>query len=245
MGGLPGYLPGKVDFTAASNQSDFNATITLKRDPAKPLETQPYMQTYERFRYELSLLALRNLEMTQENNQRLETYYPRLEAAAQAALQAGDNAAAARIYARMQYLPQLQISNGKVIGFDQTKPDSPRSLAALAKAYELNPKQVYILSTANEWRRQLKISPPSDAKGMPQTWDAFYDQFEIDYREIMWPDRKIAFIYRYMRQGEYAKAYQAIKEAEQFEPRAGDFQDLINKLKLEMKLKNLAIPEGW
>jgi hypothetical protein len=137
-----GYLPARIDFTV-KDESALSEKVVLKRDPKQAIESQPYLVTFERLRYELSDQK-RNVEISEKNHERMEHLRTGLEAAAQQALEAGDKKAAARIYARMQYLPSIRFIQGKPAGFSQAEPYSEQSLEYLAKAYELDPANSYI-----------------------------------------------------------------------------------------------------
>ena len=53
---------------------------------------------------------------------------------------------AARVYARLQYMPTIKIRNGNIIGFKRNGHNSKESLGFLSKAYKLDPKNPYIAS---------------------------------------------------------------------------------------------------
>lgn len=137
-----GYLPVRIDFDVKDG-SRLTGKIVLKRDPSQSLETQPYLQEFERIRYELSDIS-RNENISGITYERAETLRKALEVATAQAIEAGDKAAAARIYARMQYLPMIKMHNGKAVGFAQAEPYAEQSWGYLVKAYQLNSGNSYI-----------------------------------------------------------------------------------------------------
>jgi hypothetical protein len=137
-----GYVPSRIDF-AVMRESRLSGTVVLKRDPASAPETQPYLVNVERLRYDLSDTR-RNEQISQRNAERIERLRKELEATARQALDADDKKAAARIYARMQYLPSIRFINGKPAGFAQSDPYSEQSWGYFEKAYSLDSANSYI-----------------------------------------------------------------------------------------------------
>lgn len=137
-----GYLPGRIDF-AVANESTLSGTVILERDPQRPIESQPYVERFERLRYELSDPS-RNENISEGNHQRIDRIRNDLEETALQALDAGDRQVAARIYARMEYLPSILFIRGKPAGFSQSDPSSPQAKAYLAKAHALDPENVQV-----------------------------------------------------------------------------------------------------
>ena len=137
-----GYLPEKLEFNVPSNKSSVEATVTLKRDPNEAIETAPYIQTYERLRYELS--DNKKYEAITTDNQKIISRIEKeLEAAAQQAVAAGDNKAAARIYIHMRYLPTIMIQDG-ITGYIPVDRESARSKRVWELAKQLDPDNLFI-----------------------------------------------------------------------------------------------------
>ena len=137
-----GYLPEKLEFNVPSNKSSVEATVTLKRDPNEAIETAPYIQTYERLRYELS--DNKKYEAITTDNQKIISRIEKeLEAAAQQAVAAGDNKAAARIYIRMRYLPTILIQDG-ITGYIPVDRESARSKRVWELAKQLDTNNLFI-----------------------------------------------------------------------------------------------------
>ncbi len=159
-----GYLPEKLEFNVPSNKSSVEATVTLKRDPNATIETAPYIQTYERLRFELSD-ELKNEEMTAANQQRISRIENELEQAAKQAIAAGDNKAAARIYIRMRYLPGIRLDTGDGIsGYSHVDRESARSKRAWELAKQLDSDNLFIwIHTALE-RAGNQPNTPRDEK---------------------------------------------------------------------------------
>jgi hypothetical protein len=137
-----GYLPARIEFQG-KDETQLSGKIVLKRDPNRPVETQPYLEEFERIRYELSD-ASRNADISRGTYERDETLRKGLEAVAGNALDAGDKATAARVYARMQHLPTVKMYQERAIGFAQSDPYSELSWGYLTKAYQLDPSHPYI-----------------------------------------------------------------------------------------------------
>lgn len=137
-----GYLPARIDF-AVTNESRLSGKVILRLDPESAIETQPYLTDFQRLRYEASDWK-RNEEISASNHQRMERLQRSFESAAQRALDAGDKKAAARIYARMEYLPSMVLIGGKAAGFLQANSSSPQAKAYLARAYSLDPANCQI-----------------------------------------------------------------------------------------------------
>jgi len=239
-----GYLPAKVEFTLSINESRVRATVVLKKDPAQPIETQPYIETFERIRYEMSDY-LKNAEMTMENARRLLALRKELDAAAQEAERAGDKPAAARMYMRMQWWPTIRIGGGGgVIGYAQTGDDNdPRNLELSLKAGELDPDATYVWML-NETNR-VKLQP-----GMS---DAEKDRAALAQRlklvaakgEKVWPETYALIVVGYTSLEEFDKAYAALEQARKLEPKYQDWDAALDDLKYKMKSKKVAVPEGW
>lgn len=137
-----GYHPARVTVTL-KDETAVNEQIVLRRDYSQFMDTAPYWAKYDRLRYLLSdtdsFSALSESVSLSLNNIQSEMEKIGIEAEA-----AGDKAGAARIYARMQYLPSLKYYNGKIIGFEQSSPLSQEHWGYLRRAYDLDPSQPYI-----------------------------------------------------------------------------------------------------
>ncbi len=231
-----GYLPARIDF-AVKNESHLTGKIVLKRDPSQALESQPYLLEFERIRYELSDTS-RNENISGGTYERIETLRKALEAAATQAIDTGDKAAAARIYARMQYLPTIQMYNGKAAGFTQAEPYSAQSWGYLVKAYQLDPGNPYIAAEymfrygadefggnkyladqASEERKQAfaaflsKLHALMRASGL-QIWPEYHQLYALWHRKSS--DSK-----------ERAKMRPLLEELYQFEPKLDTKEQLL------------------
>lgn len=137
-----GYLSGKVEFNLPRSDDKVEATVVLKRDPNQEIETAPYIQEFERLRYLLSDTT-KDFELGQNNRPRTVELEKALEAAAQQAIAAGDKKAAARIYIRMRYLPDVVLSD-RVVSYGHVNRESKRSKRVWALAQELDPDNLFI-----------------------------------------------------------------------------------------------------
>ena len=240
-----GYLPGKVDFSVPGSQNRVQATVTLKRDPAQAVPTEPYAQTFDRLRYELSLPQDRS--PSPENQQRLQAFRPALEAAARQAEAAGDKPTAARIYLRMRYLPSVMHKvddQTEIYGFDQSgDPASPEAQYALDRAYALDPNNPLVWLLTLNRRGDVPPSAPRD-DGIRSNIQQL-NQLIATYGDKVWPE---AYSWRagsYIPLKEFAKARELILQAAQFEPRYTDWDKEIESLKLGMKREKVPIPADW
>lgn len=234
-----GYLPGKIAFAIRTDQSRVEAAVTLKRNPREPLETQPYLQEFARLRYELSDRQ-RNLAVTEENRQRLDSLQEQMELAARQARAAGDKPAAARIYSRLRYLPVPQLVDGKVVGVIDVDAGSPQARRALDIAYELDPEGLYVWMQTYTRRIALLPSPT-----MEERITASLSEIErlIAARgEAVWPRCFVDQAAGHALLGRYEKAYRLYREAARRDPKYMDWDAEIDNLKGLMKSNGIAVP---
>lgn len=139
-----GYQPTKLQFLVVKGQNQVEAVVTMRRDRHRPLENQPYMRTYEDIRHQLSYTG-KNAAMTLANHNRLEDLRARLEDTAMQAVAAGDRPAAARMFIRMSFMPQLLFIDGRIQGFSQAKPKPEIVDYAMDMAYQLDPSNLFLV----------------------------------------------------------------------------------------------------
>lgn len=240
-----GYLPGKVDFSVPSSQTQVQATVTLKRDPTQAVPTAAYQQTFDRLRYELSLPQ--DPSPSPENQRRMQAFRPALEAAARQAEAAGDKATAAHIYLRMRYLPSVMHKiddQTEIYAFDQSgDPASPEAKYALDRAYALDPNNPLVWLLTLNRRGDVPASAPRDDRIRRNIQQL--NQLIATHGENVWP---WAYNWRagsYIPLKEYAKARELILQAAQFEPRYTDWDKEIESLKLGMKREKVPVPADW
>ena len=239
-----GYLPAKVEFTLPKNQNRTQATVVLKKDPSQSVETQPYLQTFERIRYEMSD-SRKNAEMTFENAQRLESLRNELDAAAKAAEGANDKPAAARMYMRMIWWPKINIgSNGQVIGYAQTgDANDPRNHELSLKANALDPEATYVWMYNVD--TQAKLRPGMSVKDISRAILAQRLKLVSEKREKVWPEIFALIFVGYMRLEEFENAYEYLEKGKKFEPKYKDWDDNLADLKDKMVRKGVAVPSAW
>jgi hypothetical protein len=212
-----GYLPEKLEFNVPSNKSSVEAIVTLKRDPNEAIETAPYIQTYQRLRFELSD-ERKNEEMSTANQQRISRIEKELEQAAQLAIAAGDNKAAARIYIRMRYLPSIRLDNGDGIsGYSHVDRESARSKRAWELARQLDPDNLFIhIHTIYEHGDNRADLPLKDWQ---KSMASHMDEFIAKHGLAVWPaiyDARASF---YKLIGDVNKSKQLYLEAAKLEPK--------------------------
>jgi hypothetical protein len=237
-----GYLPNKLAFTVSKRDSKVEAVVTLQRDPNESIDNSAYLQTYDRIRYELSDTQ-KNTAMTPENGARMEGLRKELEQTAQQAIAAHDNKAAARMYARMRYMPELLVIDGRIAGFSQTDVASERSKQALQRAYELDPDNLFVWMQTVDKRADYPL-------GASQTERIQRNVVQLEsliakFGEAAWPE---IFRWRagsYANLGDFSKARALYLEAAKLEPKFTDWQKLIEDLKRAMGKKGVTVPGDW
>jgi len=237
-----GYAPGKIEFLLYKDAKHAEAVITLKRDLSEALEDRPYLQTYDRIRYELSDTQL-NTALNLENNRRIAALRKGLEQAAQMAIAADDNRAAARIYARMRYLPELIIVNNRVVGFSQANPSSAQSEQMLQRALELDPENLFVWMHTIQKRtnNHMTISPKARTIQNIAQLEALIEK----HGAAAWPE---IFRWRagsYANLGDFVTARNRYLEAAILEPKFTDWNERIEDMKRAMRMKNIPVPSDW
>lgn len=240
-----GYFPGMVEFNVPKSQTSAQATVTLKRNPAEPIETAPYIETFERVRYQLS--RFNDVAITQENQAIAKGFGNDLEAAAQQAIAVGDKTAAARIYARMRLMPKIiHESDGTVniAGFLEGEAGSPEAKRAMRMAFELDPHNLYVWmdracfgdqsftpakETLNQWQRRCIVQ---------------LEQIIAQHGESVWPDVYARRAGLYGALGDYARARELYLQGAEMEPRY-DWNGYLVSMKDTMKFEKVPIPDGW
>lgn len=137
-----GYLPEKIEFDVPRGENKVDATIVLKRNPNREIEIAPYVQEYERIRYLLSDTS-KDEGLIKSNQIRIAELEKMLETAAQQAIAAGDKKAAARIYIRMRYMPEVVLSD-RVVSYRHVNRKSERSRRVWALAKQLDPDNLFV-----------------------------------------------------------------------------------------------------
>ena len=239
-----GYLPAKVEFTLPKNQNRAQATVVLKKDPSQPVEAQPYLQTFERIRYEMSD-SRKNAEMTLVNAHRLESLRNELDAAAKAAEGAGDKPAAARMYMRMNWWPKIRIgSNGQVIGYAQTGDDNdPRNRQLGLKAHSLDPDSPYVWMFNVDTRAKLGSGMnKADITRAVLTQNL---RLVSEKGDKVWPLTYALIVRGYTTLEEFKNAYEYLEKGKKFEPKYKDWDANLADLKDKMARKGVAVPSAW
>lgn len=198
-----GYEP--VTAQVAVHKRDRRLEVTLVMKPSANYSTKlpEYLQTLYEIRHELADWR-RNEDVSTENHERLENFRRRLTQAAEAAASAGDRKAAARIMYWVAYTPEVQVRNGKAIGFTQANEDSTRNYDALKRAAEYDPENAHVqaqfLSVQVGWwmaeerrgnlewsevkklrREWLDQAIALDRRAGGQLWPRFHDHLEGAY----------------------------------------------------------------
>lgn len=239
-----GFLPAKVEFTLPKNQNRAQATVVLKKDPSQSVKTQPYLQTFERIRYEMSD-SRKNAEMTLENAHRLESLRNELDAAAKAAEGAGDKPAAARMYMRMKWWPTIRIgSNGQAIGYAQTGDDNdPRNRQLSLKAHSLDPDSPYVWMFNVDTR--AKLEPRMNQADITRAVLTQNLRLVSENGDKVWPETYALIVRGYTTLEEFKNAYEYLEKGKKFEPKYKDWDANLADLKDKMVRKGIAVPSAW
>ena len=220
-----GYLLEKLELNIPTNKNKVEATITLKRDPNEAIETAPYIITYERLRYELSDTS-KNEVMTTDNQRRIARLESKLEQAAQQAIAAGDNKAAARIYIRMRYLPTITLGNG-ITGYNQVNRESERSKRAWELAKQLDSDNLFIWIHTIYQRGDSRSDLP--LKDWQKSMAKQMDLLISTHGQEVWPTIYEARAQFYKLIGESEKSKELYREAAKLEPKYEDWAKEIDK----------------
>lgn len=249
-----GYQPAKVDFEQLEWGAHKKVTVTLKRDPAITDADKSYLKEYDRIRSLVSDTA-RNETRTIDNNARLEGLREQLEKLAQDALNDGNKPAAARMYARMQVLPEIEFIKDKPVGFRQADPASLRNLQALAKAYDLDPANPYIKSMYFEYRIRHaltnyfgeKVKTPIDLKQNPDLAEARDELAKLiqERGEEVWPSAYHALGALYASAGDYEVGYRMMMQLCRTEPAYMGCTGLVSIVTGKAKLRGVPYPKEW
>lgn len=220
-----GYLPEKLELNVPTNKNKVEATITLKRDSKEAIETAPYLIAYERLRYELSDTS-KNEVMTTDNQRRIAKIESELDQAAQQAIAAGDNKAAARIYIRMRYLPTITLENG-ITGYSQVDRESERSKRAWELAKQLDPDNLFIwIHTIYQRGDNRSDLPLKDwQKSMAKQMDLLISTHGLEVWPTIYETR--AQFYKLIGESEISK--ELYREAAEMEPKYKDWAKEIDK----------------
>lgn len=234
-----GYLPGRIVFALPRSQNRIEATVTLKRKPGEALETQPYLQTFARLRYELSDTR-RNAALTEENQRRVLALPDQMEEAAQHALAASDKPAAARIYSRMRYMPSPDVVDGRIVGWIEADAGSRQARRAMEQAYELDPDSLYVWMQTYMRRRSLLPNPTTEERLAAALHEV--DKLIAAKGEGVWPQCFADQAASHALLGHYETAYRLYREAARREPKYMDWNEEIRKLKSDMTDAGVPIP---
>lgn len=232
-----GYLPGRIVFAVNRNENHVEATVKLVRNSGEAVVSPPYVQAFDRVRYELSD-DQKNKVQTPENERRLVLLRDQLAQAAQQAIAAGDNRVAAHIYSRMRYLPSLNIGNGQIAGYQQADPTSAQARHALDLAYQIDPEDPYVWM--HTYGRRAVYPPNASIEDRIRVNLPLLEKMIAANGDKIWP------LYYSVRAGsnaslgDYPTARRLYLEAKKMEPKYNDWDRDIEDLKLKMKLRGVA-----
>jgi tetratricopeptide (TPR) repeat protein len=236
-----GFRPGRVEFTVARGQDQVEAALTLRRDRLHLPENISHLRVYDAIRYELSNTT-RNSAMTLTNHQRLEDLKNRLEETALMAIAAGDHAAAARMYVRLAFTPQLTFSEGRICGFSQARPGSELTEKARARAFALDPSNLYLVM--KRYHREVKLLDRSSREERLQKRLSMVQQMIEEHGEKIWPLYYEIRAMCYADLGEFETASRLYAQGEELEPRFMDWSGEVADMKKRAELRAKRDPEN-
>jgi hypothetical protein len=230
-----GYKPAEILFTAGRQDSRLVEQVTLERDGARPTVEPPYMRSYDQLLRELSDTA-RN-EHYRGGSGRIDEIREKLTRTAEEALHAGDRHTAARIYARMETMPEVVTFNGRPAGFAQVNIESPRSRAAIQRAYEIEPDDVYI-RMRRLWTEGAdlisKTSAPEPTQQDKERLAPYVERCEQliqDHGSAVWPGFRASLVYDHLRLDDIDGAYKHLNWLQTNEPYYGRYERMIEMIK--------------
>lgn len=134
-----GFRPGRLDIVCREEKLLRGRIVLTPESTSVAWETGA---DFDSLLFRLSELDLD--EPSDRIHQQLVQLRRELETIAARAASAGNQKLAARIYARMQYLPQTRIVDGRVAAITRSDPYSSQSWDYLGKAYGLDSSNPYI-----------------------------------------------------------------------------------------------------
>lgn len=205
-----GYKPEIISFNT-SNTESFSKTLVLQRTKDIQRYSTKSEQEFNQLRYELSDFD-KNIQMTESNLIRIKKIKTKLKQLGEN-LEGINNKLAARVYARLQYMPTLKIRNENIVGFKRANPNSKESLAFLAKAYKLDPTNPYIASNflfrlGNKFGGRKYIPKTADP-ATKKSFSNFFNRLKIlmeSNGEEIWPQyHKLYANWHRKLDGDYSK----------------------------------------
>ena len=246
-----GFEPNRSLLHGQGPNASMKTAITLQPLPGRPspADEPAYMKSYDAVRLEL-MDWQRSEGMSGPNAKRLEERRAQMEQAAEAAIAAGDKPTAALIYARIETMPEIRTIDGKIIEFAQTDTESPRNRGAIKRAIELDPDSDYFAIRANsEIGREIKSryhGPLTEAQAAD--FRLYVEQKVSVFSEHArgaWMFNRLTLFYDYERLGQYDDAYQELQQLKAFEPRGADYADMLDSLKIGMRMHDVPVPADW
>lgn len=238
-----GYLPGQLSFTLSRSERRTLGTVMLSRDPSQPLGSKPYLDEFDRIRWELSDTR-RNIDPSESNRQRLNALRVRIEQVAQQAIAAGDNHAAARIYARARYMPEILLVDGQPAGWNQGDASSEWAKRAMARAIELDPDNVYVwMQTYIDRGEKIERDWPRERRAAMVLRKV--EALIAAHGEAVWPEVYLSHANGYAIIGDFEKAHTLYLAAARLEPKYTNWSREVNKLKDRMRRQGVPVPANW
>ena len=251
-----GYEPVQQGLVAKKKDQKLSLRIVLKRAPDCLAEEKPYIRTLNEVRKEISDWRA-NEEISRKNRDRLEGLRQRLETAAQQAIDANDQKAAAHIFYWVAHMPEVSEIDDKFVGYAQTNEQSPRNIAALKKAAELDPTNYHIQS---QWlvlednvnarnHNLLKLTTDAEWTHQREDWLRRAEKLDKAAGNTLWPGIHsiMANTYGYLgwvaasekRYGDaaeyYQKKYNKTLWIQTYEPKWHDFRKELPVIEEQVK----------
>lgn len=244
-----GYRIGKAGLRIEPGRDTYSIRVVLDPVPGPVAPEPKYLKTFESVRFEASDYE-RNTELTEQNRLRLESLRSQLVDAAEAAIDASDPCTAALIYARIEVMPEILVTDGKVDGYAQSQPDSERNRDAIRKAIALCPGNDYFAMRAIREKGRGLIASLSH----PRTDDdlrrlrAMIEEEKaaiVAHGAHAWMFDQSGMYFDLIAVKEYEKAYAELNRQRAHEPKGHDYPGNFKFLTLRMQADGISVPKTW
>lgn len=234
-----GYDPAQQVITVKRDVKRTEVRIVLKRAPDYVAKIPVYRQTLDQVRAEISDWRA-NERISMANHDRLERLRARLETAAQEAISAGDQRAAAQIMYWVAFMPEITVIDGKPVGYSQTNFKSERNFLAFKRAAELDPMNVHIQSI---WLSEQKLvlfraaqnQSDAAARAFTETWLKQALALDRLAGDKLWPVFHEEMIRSFGFMEQYEAQYKKIKWMIQYEPKFSDYSSDLRVLEAHQR----------
>jgi hypothetical protein len=244
-----GYRIGKAGLRIEPGRDSYSIRVILDPVPGPVVPEPKYRKTFDRVRFEASDYE-RNTELTEQNRLRLEGLRSQLVDAAEESIDAGDPCTAALIYARIEVMPEILVTDGKVDGYAQSQPDSERNRASIRRAIALCPdKDYFAMRAIREKRRGLIAgqSHPNTDDDLQRLRTMIEEEkaATVAHGVHAWMFDQSGMYFDLIAVKEYERAYAELNRQRALEPKGHDYPGNFEFLTLRMRADGVSIPNTW